>query len=68
MDWSPLIENYGLPGIVIAGMGLAILTLYRRNTALQDARVEDLREQTKQMLEMSRSLDRAVQAIQEVRR
>ncbi len=53
MDFTVPLEQYGLPGIIILGMGWALFLLWNRLNTVQDARLAEAHEHTKQILEMT---------------
>lgn len=63
MDPSQLIELYGLPGLIIAGLvwwGMQERSDKNRHI---DARFEDQKEHTAQIMENARTLDRALDVV-----
>lgn len=64
IDWSEAIEKGGLSFVVILGMGWALLLLWRRLNAVQDARIADQKEHTAQIIDTTRVVDSAVRALE----
>ena len=58
----------GLPAVIIVAQFAAIAFLWVRNNRTTDARFDDLRRHTAELLDANRTLDRAVDALQRGRR
>ncbi len=52
-DSLGLVERYGLPGLIILGMGWAIYLLWSRLNAVQDARIADLQAMGKTVTDLT---------------
>lgn len=50
--------------VAMAAMGFVIVTLWRRNNHLHDARIADMKEHSAQKIEIIRTLDKAIQYIE----
>jgi len=54
----------GAPAVMVVGMGGAVLLLWRRYVATQDARIEDQKEHTAQIIEAIRSMQKAIDYVE----
>ena len=63
MDGTTIIEIYGLPGVMIVGLGLAVLRLWARLNEVSDARLADHKDHMAQFMENSRTLDKALEVV-----
>ena len=66
MDIPALIETYGLPGIIMVGLGYAVVALWNRLALAQDARLNDLREHGKELRAVSDSATAAINGLTRV--
>ena len=53
--------------VMVLGMALAIVFLWRRYVATQDARISDQKEHTAQLIETMRTVDKAIDFVGERR-
>lgn len=68
IDWSELLEKGGLSLVVIVGLAWALLHMWRRLNAVQDARIQDQKEHTAQIIETTRLVDTVLGAVEGRRR
>lgn len=56
MDANRLLDSYGLPGLALFAAGWALLIIWRRLQEVQDARLAEMREHNRQILEITREI------------
>ena len=61
IDAPGLIETYGLPGLIMVGMGWAVIHLWRSLSAEREAHMQTHRDHTGQLVEAIRTLDKAME-------
>lgn len=59
-----LLAEWGIPGALLAGALLAIRALYHRVNEVQDQRIADWKEQSRQLSENVKVLDEATRQIE----
>lgn len=64
IDIPSFIEAYGLPGLIILGLGWVVRALWGRLNEMTDARHSDHKEHANQMAEVTKSLDNAIRFIE----
>lgn len=67
-DWAQFAELWGLPGVVILGLAWAWKRERDRGEQHVEARIADQKAHTAEILEMMRSIDRALDALQAAQR
>jgi len=60
-----LLISLGLPGIVIIGLSMAVVNLFKLNTKIQEARAEEIRTMVKAMDDSSSALRELVNVIRQ---
>lgn len=64
---ADILLGYGLPGVIIIVLLLAVRKLYNRNCTLQDARVIDAQTQTTALNANTNALNRITDALRSAR-
>ncbi len=66
MDTGAFIETYGLPGAVILGLSYACLLLFRAYDKVQNNRVQDNRENSREIREIAEASNSSIDALTRV--
>ena len=66
MDTGSFIEVYGLPGAVILGLSYAVLHLFRAYVDVQNLRVKDSRENSREIREIAEASNSSIDALTRV--
>lgn len=64
IDIPSFIEAYGLPGLIILGLGWVVRALWHRLNQISDARFADYKSHADQMAEITKTLDHAIRYIE----
>lgn len=71
MDIGPILETYGLAGLVILSLSWAVRNLWERYNVVQDARIAEMRHAADRnevlVREIKSTLDATIAALKEVR-
>jgi hypothetical protein len=71
MELVPILETYGLPGLLIAVLLTAVRSLWDRVNTIQDARIAEMRHSADRseilVREIKNTLDATLAALKEVR-
>mgnify|MGYP006293071955 CR=1 FL=1 len=57
---SKTIEVWGPPGIIIVALAIAAVTLWKRNSVIQDSRISEANERAKQIGELTKDVSVAL--------
>lgn len=68
MEPSTLFANYGLEGAIIAVLIAAVAAMWRRLNQVTDARVDDQKKHSEQIISATRDIGRAVEALDGINR
>jgi hypothetical protein len=63
MELVTLIEQFGVWGLIAFGLGVAVVALWKQLISAQNARIDDHKEHTAQIIENVRTLDRALEVV-----
>ena len=63
---ADFIETYGLPGLIMIGLGYAVIALWNQLNKARDDRINDLRENGKELREVSDNASAAINGLTRV--
>lgn len=66
MNVEAFIEAYGLPGLIIFGLGWAVVHLWRALQASQEARIEDNRSAARDLREVAEASRSSIDSLTRV--
>jgi hypothetical protein len=66
MDVTAFLEAYGLPGLIILGLGVAVIHLWRAFISSQENRIADARDAAREIRTIAEASNSALDSLQRV--